>query len=76
MCLDQVAEAQVPVENRKVVQIVKYYEELLTFQLIASELQEFAFCVNFWFFAKIIIQVYLDVGLFRLGRVLLLHLRF
>ena len=47
MCLDQVAEAQVPIENRKVVQIVKYYEELLTFQLIASELQEFAFCVNF-----------------------------
>ena len=47
MCLDQVSETQITIENRKVVQIVKYYEELLTFQLIASELQEFAFCVNF-----------------------------
>ena len=55
MCLDKMAEAQVAVKNRKVVQIVENYEELLTFHLIASEFQEFAFCVNFRILAKIVI---------------------
>ena len=76
MRLYEMTEAQISVKDCKVVQIIEYYEELLTFHLIASELQEFAFCVYLQIFAKIVVQIYLDIGLFWLCRILLLHLRF